>query len=167
MNKLLQKLTYGHYILTALKEGEDLKTRDNDYIAAGTVNWASQVSFEPEMLAVAVGQMSDLNETIDYSGHFTLHILGKDHKEMVEKFGSKSKVEANTINGVPFTKEKGEVVLENTLGYVTCKVTETVNVGDHTVHFGEVVRQNLQRDSEPICTMELTSQYKKEDLETA
>lgn len=162
MSKLLQKLTYGHYILTALKEGDDLKTRDSDYIAAGTVNWASQVSFEPEMLAVAVGKMSDLNETIDYSGKFTLHLLQKSQKDLVEKFGSKTEVEGDRVNGVPFTKENGELILENTIGYITCKVTETVNVGDHTIHFGEVVKQRMQNDAEPLCTMELKTQYTKE-----
>ncbi len=162
MSKLLQKLTYGHYILSALKEGEDLKTRDKDYIAAGTVNWASQVSFEPEMLAVAVGKKSDLNETIDYSGKFTLHILEKNQKDLVGKFGSKTEVEGNKVNGVPFTKENGELVLEGTIGYITCKVTETKNIGDHTIHFGEVVVKHMQKDSEPLCTMQLETQYTRE-----
>lgn len=70
----MKKMTYGYSVVTALKAGDEMKTRDEDYIAAGTINWAMQTSFELPILAVAVGQKSHLNETIDYSSHFTLRL---------------------------------------------------------------------------------------------
>jgi len=93
MSELTSKFTYEYYILTALKKGENLETRDKDYVAAGTVNWVSQASFLPEIISVSVGQKSDLNETIDYSEHLTIHLLSENHKEYVQKFGSKSTIE--------------------------------------------------------------------------
>lgn len=159
MIDILRKMTYGHYILTALKEGDDLKTRNKDYIAAGTINWASQVSFTPSIVAVAVEHNSDLNETIDYSEHFTLHLLGQENEDMIKKFATKSEIEEDKINGVPFTRKDGEVIFENTVGYVTCKLRESVNVGDHRVHFGEVVKHEMLNNKETINTNQTAMQY--------
>ena len=165
MSKLTNKFTYGYYILTALKKSEDLETRDNDYIAAGTVNWVSQVSFSPEIISVSVGQKSDLNETIDYSGYFTIHLLSKDHTEYVEKFGSKSTIEDGKINGVAFKKQNDQAIVEDTLGFLTCKVVKSQNVGDHTVYFGEVINEEILNDKHPLCTMQLPSQYTEDKAE--
>ncbi|WP_127846763.1 flavin reductase family protein [Psychroflexus aestuariivivens] len=165
MSKLTQNFTYGYYIVTALKKSDNLKTRENDYIAAGTVNWVSQVSFAPEIISVAVGQKSDLNETIDYSEHFTIHLLSKDHKEYVRKFGTKSNIEDGKINGVPFKKQNDQAIIEDTIGYLTCKVVKSLNMGDHTVYFGEVVNEEIHKDKEALCTMQLPSEYTKEKAE--
>lgn len=162
MSELSKQMTYGYYILTALKKADNLKTREKDYVAAGTVNWVSQVSFSPEILSVAVGQASDLNETIDYSGHFTVHILSKDHKEYVQKFASKSTIDDGKINGVPFQKKNEQAIVERTLGYMTCKVVNSMNMGDHRVYFGGVIQHELHEDKEALCTMELPSTYTKD-----
>lgn len=160
MKDILNKLTYGHYILTARKEADELKTRDKDYIAAGTVNWASQVSFDPPTIMIAVGQKSDLNETIDYSERFTLHLLGKENSEMVEDFGNKSEIGDGKINGHSFTKKDHQVILDDTAGYIECKVTKSMNIGDHTIYFGEVVSADMQNaEADLICTMDVPSNY--------
>lgn len=166
MNNTLKRMVYGHYILTALKEAKNLKTREEDYMAAGTVNWAMQVSFKPPMLAVAVGQKSDLNETIDYSEHFTLHLLGDAHKDMITTFGSGSKVEDGKINGVPFSKKNGELILDDSAGYITCKVVKSENVGDHTIHFGEVVRHETIGKGKTLGTDQVPLQYSEEKADT-
>ena len=165
MSKLAKKFTYGYYVLTALKKSEDLETREKDYIAAGTVNWVSQVSFSPEIISVSVGQKSDLNETIDYSQHFTIHLLSKDHKEYVQKFGTKSTIEDGKINGASFQKLNDQAIIKDTLGYLTCKVVKSENVGDHTVYFGEVVNEEVHKDKEALCTMQLPSEYTKDKAE--
>lgn len=160
MKNILTKLTYGHYILTARKEADELKTRDSDYIAAGTVNWASQVSFDPPMIMVAVGQKSDLNETIDYSERFTLHLLDKENSQMVENFGSDSDIKDGRINGHPFSKKDHQVILNDTAGYIECKVKKSMNIGDHTIYFGEVVSAEMQKgEADLICTMDVPSNY--------
>jgi flavin reductase (DIM6/NTAB) family NADH-FMN oxidoreductase RutF len=165
MEKLAHKFTYGYYILTALKKADHLKTREKDYIVAGTVNWATQVSFSPKIFSVAVAQQSDLNETIDYSEHFTLHVLSGDNKSHIKTFAEKSSIEDGKINGVPFKKKNGEAMIENTIGHVTCKVLKSENIGDHTIYFGEVIDEVLENDIEPICTAHVPIEYSKEKAE--
>lgn len=163
MKNISKSFTYGHYILTARKEAEELKTRDKDYIAAGTVSWVAQTSFEPPIIMIAVGQKSDLNETINYSERFTLHFLGKGQEAMVESFASKSKIEDGKINGHAFTKKDHQVVLDDVAGYAECKVIKEFNMGDHAVYFGEVVSAKIPEDEAGlICTKDVPSGYTRE-----
>ena len=66
ITQALRKITYGFYILTAKKD-ED--------IGAGTVCWASQVSFEPPLIMVGVKKQSHLKEVIEKSGNFALNVV--------------------------------------------------------------------------------------------
>ena len=160
MKNIAKSFTYGHYILTARKMAGEMKTRDKDYIAAGTVNWISQVSFEPPMVVVAVGQKSDLNETINYSGRFTIHFLDEGNRDMVEAFASKSTVEADKINGFSFLRKDHQVILEDVAGYAECKVVKEFNSGDHTVYIGEVLTTELpDAAADLICTKDVRSEY--------
>jgi len=166
MNSIFNKLTYGYYIVTALKSGDELKTREKDYLAAGTVNWVTQLSFAPPMMGVAIGQMADLNETIDYSKHFTIHILSEEQKDWIKKFSGDSIIEAGKINGVPYEKKENALILPGTIGYITCKVEKSVNNGDHTFHIGRVVAHDLdQNEKDPFCTKEQAPQYSPEKAE--
>lgn len=153
MDKILKKLSYGHYILTARKPAEEMQTRNQDYLSAGTVSWAMQSSFEPPMITVAVQLNQDLHETIDKSGHFALHILHEDQDKLVKAFGQTSEITPDTINGVPYIiDEKGLPVLQDVVGFIDCKVQETVRSGDHMLIIGQVENGSLNQDVEPLHT---------------
>lgn len=169
MDKLevLNKITNGYYIATALKPAEELETREKDYLAAATVNWVSQVAFDPPMVSVAVGLYSDLNETIDYSEAFTLHVLSDQHMDLVEKFADESEVTDQKINGVPYRKEGREIELENSLAMIHCRLKESVRCGDHTLHLGEVVDVKEYSKNQPLSTVALPSSYRPDIAETS
>lgn len=170
MNSILNKVIYGYHIVTALKPGDELKTRERDYIAAGTVNWLTQISFEPAMFAVAIGMKADLNETIDYSKHFTIHPIAVGQEDWIKKFSNKSVIENGKINGISFQKKDHALILPSSLGYITCKLERSFNNGDHTLHIGSVVDHHTSdEERSPICTKDSNfqpfSRYKKSDAE--
>lgn len=159
MSNNLSDFTYGHYILTAIKKGDELKTREKDYLAAGAVNWASQISFDPQMVMVAVENQSDLNETIDYSEKFSLQVLGHSAENLIERFSQKSKISGNQINEVPFNEVNEFIHLEKMMSYIDCEVLESQKMGDHTLYFGKVVNQEKAKDEELLCTKETAIEY--------
>ncbi len=166
MKSILEKLTYGYYIVTARKPAEELKTREKDYLAAATVNWITQLSFDPPMVGVAVGMKADLNETIDYSQHFTIHVLSEAKKDWIEKFSGDSKVKDRMINDVPFEKEDHALILPGTIGHITCKLEKSINNGDHTFHIGRVIDHKLnEEDIAPYCTKEQAPRYRPDEAE--
>ena len=65
----LRMIPYGLYVLTA--KGKD------DAVAAATVNWVTQVSFAPPLVAVGVKADSQAHALIKESRAFALNVLGK------------------------------------------------------------------------------------------
>lgn len=105
-----------------------------------------------------------MNETIDYSEHFTIHLLSKNYEAYVKKFDEKSTIENGKINGIPFNKRNGQAIIEDTLGYITCKVMKSLNVGDHIVYFGEIINEEIYEDVEALSTTQLPFKYTKDNL---
>ena len=141
---VLEKFTNGLYIVTARKKAAEMETRDRDYIAAGTIAWATQTSFEPPMVTVAVQRGSDLAETIARSQQFALHVLGADQKEMAKVFSGDSVINQTekTINGYAYHKgmNRDLPIVRETIGYLECELEEMVNTaGDHILFIGKVV----------------------------
>lgn len=155
----LKKITNGYYLATALKPSKELKTRNEDYIAAGTVNWVSQVAFEPLMVCLSVEVDSHLNETIDYSGKFTLHVLSDKQIDLIEKFANNSEITEKSINGVAYEKSGDRLILKETIAFIECKLKNSVRCGDHTVHFGEVVNSGVNENIAPLSTVAVPSAY--------
>ena len=157
--KALQKITNGYYILTAVKPGEELKTRDKDYIAAGVINWAIQISFDPLQVGVSVEVDSHLNETIDYSERFTLHILSEEQNDWIQKFSGESEISDQKINGIPYRIEDDNVRFDKVIGRIDCQLTNSVRSGDHTLHIGKVVHAEILSEKEPLTTQKRPSPY--------
>jgi flavin reductase (DIM6/NTAB) family NADH-FMN oxidoreductase RutF len=118
ISEALRKITYGYYILTTRKSAEQLSTRDQDYIAAGTVCWVTQVSFEPHMVMVAVEKTSDLNETIQKSRVFALQRAGPQQSAAHREVQPQNDVEeeAHQLNDYAFEDGKtGSPLLTDTV----------------------------------------------------
>ncbi len=161
----LKKITYGFHILTTRQPAEDMTTRHDDYIAAGTVSWVSQISFEPPLVMVAVQRDSDLNETIQKSRHFAVNTLGKDGKELVAEFGKRTDVDAKgkRLDGYPYEEgQTGSPLLKQAISCFECELVEVIGPaeGDHALLIGRVVSAQLaQAEAEPLVEWETDFRY--------
>lgn len=137
----LRMIPYGLYVLTA--EGKD------GQVAAATVNWVTQASFEPPLVVVGVKADSNAHAVIKESGAFALNVLGKGQQGMAFAFFKPAALNGNTISGEPFRRgATGAPLLENTPAYVDCKLVDTIERGDHTIMVGEVVDAGVGRQPE-------------------
>ncbi len=128
----LRMIPYGLYVLTAQAL--------NGRIAAATVNWVTQVSFEPPLVVVGVKVGSGPHEVIKEARAFALNILGKAQQATAYAFFKPVTPEGQTIGGEPYrTGSTGAPILERAPGYVECSLVETVASGDHTIFIGAVV----------------------------
>jgi flavin reductase (DIM6/NTAB) family NADH-FMN oxidoreductase RutF len=137
----LRMIPYGLYVLTA--KGSD------GQVAAATINWVTQVSFKPALIAIGVKADSGAHAIIEATREFVLNCLGKDGKGAAFAFFKPTVVEGNKLSGEPFSD--GAVVkapvLDNCPAHVECKVTDVIKRGDHTVFVAEVVEARVK--SEP------------------
>lgn len=162
LTQALKKITYGFYIVTARKPSEQMTTQAEDYIAAGTVSWVSQGSFEPPLVTVAIQKDSHLHETIGKSRTFAVNIVGKDQLGMLRPFAKESKVEGSKINGYAFTHGEvtGAPILEDVPAFFECKVVEAVTIGDHSIFVGEVLGGDTRdADAVPLFEWETNLHY--------
>ena len=163
LDKALKLLTYGNYIVTTRVPAEKLDTRDEDYVAAGTVSWAMQSSFEPPMITLAVRKDSDLRETMERAGSFVLTILGKKDRELVGRFRGDSDIGDDQINGIGYSAgpETGNPVIEAGIAHFECEVSDRLESdGDHVLVVGRIVnvREN-QEGTDPLYEWETGFQY--------
>ena len=70
----LRMIPYGLYVLTA--KGAD------GQIAAACINWVTQMSFKPPLIAIGVKADSGAHAIIETTKEFVLNNLGKDGKEI-------------------------------------------------------------------------------------
>lgn len=135
----LRMIPYGLYVLT----GEAGDGR----VAAATVNWATQASFAPPLVAVGVKADSGAHDVIKESGSFALNVLGKDQQDLAFTFFKSLEREGDTIGGQSFSAGvTGAPVLAGTPAFVECKLVDTVEKGDHSVFIGEVVEAGVRAE---------------------
>jgi flavin reductase (DIM6/NTAB) family NADH-FMN oxidoreductase RutF len=90
---VLRMIPYGLYVLTA--KGKD------DAVAAATVNWVTQASFEPPLIAVGVKTDSHAHALIKESKAFALNVLGKGQQALAFTFFKPAERQGQTISGGP------------------------------------------------------------------
>jgi len=135
----LRMIPYGLYVLTAeSKHGK---------IAAATVNWVTQASFEPPLVVVGVKADSFAHAAIKGSKAFALNILGKGQNDVAFTFFKPLERDGMNIGGQLFHKgETGAPIFENMPAFVECRLIETVEKGDHSVFVGEVVNAGVKEE---------------------
>ncbi len=140
----LRMIPYGLYVLSA-KSGDG-----EGQLATSTVNWVTQASFEPPLVAVGVKKDSVSHAVIKDAGSFALNVLGKDQQDLAFAFFKHAEPDGDTIAGQPFTlgANTSSPILTNTPAYVECRLRETVEIGDHSVFVGEVVGAGVARPAE-------------------
>ncbi|MED5571816.1 MAG: flavin reductase family protein [SAR324 cluster bacterium] len=137
----LRMIPYGLYVMTA----EDKDGR----ISAATVNWVTQASFKPSLVAVDVKADSQIHDIIKTAGNFALNVLGKGQQGAAYAFFKPAERDGQKISGEPFRAgSTGAPVLENTPAFVECRLVTTVEEGDHSIFVGEVVDAGVTQEPE-------------------
>ena len=136
----LRMIPYGLYVLTAESKAGT---------AAATVNWVTQASFAPPLVAVGVKADSHAHAAILENNVFVLNVLGKGQQAVAFNFFKPATRDGSTVSGEPVRKgATGAPILVNAPAFVECRVVETVSKGDHSVFVAEVVEAGVARAPE-------------------
>lgn len=136
----LRMIPYGIYVLTAAGP---------DRVAAATVNWVTQTSFDPPLVVVGVKADSGAYDILKGAGHFALNMLGKGQQGQAFTFFKPAEHDGKTISGEPYRAGgSGAPILENAIASVECRVAEIVERGDHHIVIGEVVDASVAKQPE-------------------
>ena len=136
----LRAIPYGLYVLTvAGPEG----------IAAATINWVTQTSFQPPLLVVGVKADSGVYAAVKATGAFALNMLGKGQQGMAFAFFKPARLEDGRLSGEAFhAGDNGAPLLDRAFAAVECRVAEVVERGDHHILVAEVTAAHLSHPPE-------------------
>nr|WP_319398746.1 flavin reductase [uncultured Carboxylicivirga sp.] len=139
------KITYGLYIISA-----KANDKSNGYIA----NTVFQVTAEPPQIAISCNKDNLTCDLIEQSEYFSISILKQDAKaETIGLFGYKSGKDTDKFKDIKYgTSLSGTpVVLEDSIAWFDCKVSQKVDVGTHIIFIGEIIENKLlDADADPL-----------------
>jgi len=114
-----------------------ITTRDQSGNPYGlTANAVTSLSLTPPLLLICVDRKAETFPHFFDSKIFMLNILAEDQEALSRRFA--------TTGGEKFAGvacrigHLGTPILEGTLGHIECRITETLEGGDHVIHIGEV-----------------------------
>ncbi len=137
--KITRKITQGMYVLTT-KEGGCI------------VDAVSQVSSgEQPLIAVAVMKSNYTNELLKKNNKFAISILGKDvNPEIIKIFGFNTGRNINKFENVETTKVEGIDVINDAIGYMVCKIVDSIDNDTHTLFIGKIIEADAFEEKEPM-----------------
>lgn len=146
----LKMMPYGFYAFT---------TKDGDDVNAMVVNWVSQMSYAPRLLAVGIQKSCYSHGLVKAGGVFGLNLfLQADSDAIMGVTSGRSrkpeKMQEAEYSAAP---ETGVPVLTGAAAYIECKVTQIVDVGgDHDIVVGECVNAEVMKEGGPPDMLSLT-----------
>jgi flavin reductase (DIM6/NTAB) family NADH-FMN oxidoreductase RutF len=140
--RVLWKMPSGLYVVGSTDKAE----RRNGM----TLNWATQLSFDPKWLGVSIEREAFTHELISAGQVFALCLIDREDRAIVRKFTKPVDVDlaARTLNGFEYFDGPATTapVLAQSVAYVECEVRQTVDIGNHTLFCGEVVNAAFLKD---------------------
>lgn len=143
-NKALYKLSYGVFVLTT-KTG----TEENGCI----INTCMQVANSPTRVAISILNTNYTCDLLKKSDAFALSILDETTTfETIKYWGFQSGREVNKMESLPLpTDVNGMPYLSwQTSAVISCKITESYDLGSHRMFIGEVVDAQMISGKNPL-----------------
>lgn len=112
-----------------------------------TVNSFASVSLSPPLVLICVDHNSAVLKHFRASPYFGVNILREDQKDVSAHFARKGHDRFGEVAWV--AGKTGVPLLPEALGVLECKVTDTVEAGDHAILIGKVVRADWH-DGRPL-----------------
>lgn len=147
----LRMIPYGLYVLG---------TKDGDALGAATINWVTQASFQPPLLAMGIKADSKTLRHLKSDGTFALSILGAGQKDVAFAFFKSTDASGDSINGYRYeTQETGAPLLVDAPAWVEGRVAEIVERGDHSVVIAEVIGAGVRQETAVLTLAECGVNY--------
>ena len=144
----LRMIPYALYVLTS----------NGDDIGAGTINWVSQMSFEPPLLALGVKTDARNFANIKAGGAMAMSFLGSGQGDLAFAFFGDAAVDGDTFvtkdNRYAFERApSGAAILVDAPAWADLKLVDIVEGGDHAVVVVEVTDVGLRADGPEALTL--------------
>lgn len=153
IREALQMISYGLYVLTTGRGRE---------AHASTVNWLTQISFEPLLIMIAVEKTSHSRLLLQGGGVFAINFLSQDQTLLARRLAVPHRLNPHKLAGVAcHAGVTGAPLLDEAIAFLEGEVRQALEPGgDHTLFVGEVVGGGVTRYVEPLTLLASRLRYK-------
>ncbi len=124
-----------------------------------TVSSFTSVSAIPPVICISLNNQARTHQLIQQSGIFAITILEESQGAISECFAGRVPEEGDRFFGVDtFTLETKAPFITGGIAFFDCKVIQTVNFGQNTVFFGEVLAVKTSDQGRPLLYSNRTYQ---------
>ena len=149
IKNVLRRMPYGFYSLT---------TRHENDVNAMVINWVTQASFEPHLMAIGL-QKSSFSHNLVMNGRvFTINLFNKSDVEKIKPFTKSRKKNPEKMATAQYEPAPvtGCPVLAGAAAYLECRVVSIVDIGgDHDIVIGQVINAEQLKPGEVEDTLSL------------
>jgi len=141
---IFQYLTYGMYVVASFRQG-----KLNGQIADAVF----QVAAEPPLIAVSLNCQNLTHELIAQTKRFSVSILSQDAPlKFIGTFGFKCGRNVEKYSGIShkILDSGTPVILDHSLGWLDLELTQSVELGTHTLFIGRVTASEVLKQGEPM-----------------
>lgn len=139
-------LTYGLFVVTACKDG-----RHNGCIT----NTVGQVTTQPNRISLCLNKGNFTHDMLLDTGRLTVSVLSEEAPfALFQRFGFQSGRDVDKFADFPAawpTENGTKFIAQGTNAYISATVTDTVDLGTHTMFLCEVTEMEVLSDV-PSCT---------------
>lgn len=121
---------------------------NGDRLAGLTVSAFTSVSLNPPYVLVCIDKQSSTLDLLRAAKAFAVNLLSDNQVDLSNRFASKSE---DKFSGVPYRLGQLAVpILDNTLGFVECRLVQEIDAGDHIIFMGQVEQADVNIDKQPL-----------------
>lgn len=140
LRELLRRYPTGVTVVTSLLNGKP---------SGGTMNSFTSVSLNPPLVGLFIMSEGRSSNAIRETGRFVVNILKEDQDKTAIKFARDDS--EDKFSNVPYeVTEHGIPILKDSLGYIECVLYKDVDVADHVLFVGQVVRASILHDDHAL-----------------
>lgn len=128
-------------------------------VVAGQTNfniatWVMQTAMDGSQLVVALYKPDFTLELVKKGGCFSLNLLAEDQTKLISKLGRKSGRNSDKLKNLAFQMDlDGLPFLTESIGYVSCRVINWADGGDHELAICKVLGQKILNPEKKAMTI--------------
>lgn len=126
--------------------------RRGPLLAGMTANAIATISIDPPLLMASVNARSETHQGIIESHAFAVSVLSREQRAIAECFAqSTTAAKLRRFCDAPWHEaETGSPIVDGSIAYFDCRLTERHPGGDHTLFIGEIVAAGFEEDGDPL-----------------
>lgn len=155
---VLKNMSYGMYIIGACDEKK----------VGCVANTVVQITNDPITFIVSLNKNNQTTKAILKTKKFSISILDEEtNPEVIGTFGYHTSSEIDKYENIDYREVDGLPVLDDSCGYITCEVINTLETTTHLVILGKVLTMDGYKDTKPMTYRFYHEQLKGKSPKTA